>query len=211
MIESQVPTEGVENEEGRIQTFLIFSLGGGIYGITIDIIREIVSIRKTIPIPHAPSFLTGIFHLRDEIVHVIDIYRIITLKQDDTAKPKLLIIYPDITDGICYGISVDEVYGVAWVPTRKITIINDQSGRVDKNFMFGTFFVSLENIRRTDKRKKKDRFLEDDEVIWVDLEEMLLEITRNEEGESTLIFRLIALFDPEQILSGAYVPQQIQR
>ncbi len=192
-------------EDGReTQTFLVFSLGGGIYGITIDILREIVSERQTISIPHAPSFMTGIFHLRDEIVHVIDIYRIITLTKNDQAKPKFLIIYPAITDGICYGISVDEVFGVLKVPNPRITLIDDQKGRVDRNFMLGTFFVSIEEIKRTEKKIRQQSA--EDQVIWVDLKEMLLDITRNDEGESKLIFRLIALFDPEQILSGTYIP-----
>lgn len=199
--------KGMEQEGREIEAFLVFSLGGGTYAITIDILREIVSERLTIPIPHAPSFMTGIFHLRDEIVHVIDIYRIITLTKDEFAKPKFLIIYPAITDGICYGICVDEVYGIVRVPRSKITMIDDRNGRVDKNFMFGTFCVSIEDIKRTEKKRRSQSA--DDQVIWVDLKEMLLDITNNEEGESKLIFRLIALFDPEQILSGKYIPSQV--
>jgi len=196
----------MEQEGKEIEAFLIFSIGGGTYAITIDILREIVSERQTIPIPHAPSFMTGIFHLRDEIVHVIDIYRIITLTKDELAKPKFLIIYPAITDGICYGICVDEVFGIVRVPRSKITMIDDRNGRVDKNYMFGTFYVSIEDIKRTEKKRRSQSA--DDQVIWIDLKEMLLDITNNEEGESKLIFRLIALFDPEQILSGNYIPSQ---
>lgn len=58
---------------GSVRQFLMFTLGGEIYGVGIHAIREIIEYPGVTTIPLAPAFLRGVINLRGAVVPVLDL------------------------------------------------------------------------------------------------------------------------------------------
>ena len=52
--------------------YLSFQLGEEMYGISVNHIREIISIQQITPVPHKPDYVKGIMNLRGKVIPVMD-------------------------------------------------------------------------------------------------------------------------------------------
>lgn len=185
---------------------LLFSLGDGIYAAHVSFIREIVADRPKIPLPNAPDYIPGIFHLRDEVIKVIDIRLIIPLSAGGLKK-KVIVFIPDSGSSTRFGIVVDEVFGIMEVPVNQITSLDLAGGRVQNNFMFGFFSFSLDGFLQQSGR----HFVSgSDEVVWIDFEDIIRTIT-DENRADDIVFRLTALFNPDYLLSGEWKTKKAEK
>ncbi|MCK4458894.1 MAG: chemotaxis protein CheW, partial [Methanosarcinales archaeon] len=46
---------------------VVFTLADGLYGVRVDQVREITSMRDTTPVPNAPYFVDGVTNLRGQV------------------------------------------------------------------------------------------------------------------------------------------------
>ena len=53
--------------------YLLFGVGGRLYGCEIDAVREIVPFRRCTRLPDAPRFVCGLINLRGTVVTVLDL------------------------------------------------------------------------------------------------------------------------------------------
>ena len=58
-----------------------FQLGEELYGINIMDVKEIVRVQSVRAIPNAPTYVEGIFHLRSEIIPIINLHKRFHLKK----------------------------------------------------------------------------------------------------------------------------------
>jgi purine-binding chemotaxis protein CheW len=89
-----------------------FYVGGGLYGIDIMRIKEVIQstpypIR---PVPHAPDIIEGVITLRGVVIPVIDLRKRFNVPIDEEAIPfnKLIIVS---VKGRIVGLKVDKVLG----------------------------------------------------------------------------------------------------
>jgi len=59
--------------ENQLQ-LVTFKLGNETYGIDIMDVKEIQRLQETRPIPNAPSYVEGIFKLRNDIIPVVNLH-----------------------------------------------------------------------------------------------------------------------------------------
>jgi purine-binding chemotaxis protein CheW len=62
-----------EPEESRTQLATAFFLRDALCALDASLVEEVVRLRHTTPVPHAPKYLRGVMNLRGKIVSVIDL------------------------------------------------------------------------------------------------------------------------------------------
>jgi len=180
----------------QLHRLLLFSLGEGTYAADVSYIREIVQDQQKIPLPNAPEYIPGIFNLRSDVVKVIDIRLIIPLSGGGVKK-KIIVFVPENGSSTRFGMVVDEVYGIMEITADRVSLLDRTSTNIQNNFMIGFFTFSLEGFLNQSSRKYTAG---DDEVVWIDFEDMIHTIT-DEEKAQDIVFRLTALFNPQYLFS----------
>ena len=107
------------NEQLQLVTF---QLGDKFYGIDIMDVKEIQRMQETRAIPNAPSFVEGIFKLRNDIIPVINLHRRFHIKKTAVDEEDELlsgIIILDM-DGMRLGIIIDKVSRVISVEEGQV-------------------------------------------------------------------------------------------
>ena len=99
-----------------------FQLGEELYGINIMDVKEIVRVQNVRTIPNAPSYVEGIFHLRSEIIPVINLHKRFHLKKMVISEEDELLsgfVILDI-DGMKLGIIIDKVSRVVTIEKEDV-------------------------------------------------------------------------------------------
>jgi purine-binding chemotaxis protein CheW len=86
-------------------------LGGGLYGIPIRHILEIVGGAHTQQVPLAPGFVGGLMHYRGDVLTTVCLRRVLGMPLNEEAQDLLVIENPDG----CFGLLVDRVMEVRTV------------------------------------------------------------------------------------------------
>lgn len=77
----------------RLEKLLVFAVGRRRYAIPIHDISQIIEEQSVTPVPHAPTFLLGIFSLRGRIVSVLDAALRLGLPSEGEAQaPKVVVL-----------------------------------------------------------------------------------------------------------------------
>lgn len=82
-----------------------FGLGGALCALDTALVEEVVRLRRTTPVPHAPAYVLGVMNLRGKIVTVIDLGRKLELAATQTGEESRLYIVRE-RDGLV-GLLVD--------------------------------------------------------------------------------------------------------
>lgn len=135
-------------EPGALLQLLSFELGGALYGIPVERIREIVRIRPMTPVPRLPDPIRGIISLRGEIVQVIDLRRRLKLGASEPSRKGRIIVIQDGNARVA-GMLVDAVREVLRVPEESLRPAPPgESGTVEALCVDGDRFVSLLDLDR---------------------------------------------------------------
>lgn len=76
----------------RAGQFLTFTLNQQIFGISIDVVREINQLPEITPVPNAPHCVAGVINLRDKVVPVLDLRRKFNLPLIDYTRDTCVIV-----------------------------------------------------------------------------------------------------------------------
>ena len=99
-----------------------FQLGEELYGINIMDVKEIVRVQDVRSIPNAPTYVEGIFHLRSEIIPIINLHKRFHLKKVAVTEEDELLsgfVILDI-DGMKLGVIIDKVSRVVTIEREEI-------------------------------------------------------------------------------------------
>ncbi|HWQ67690.1 MAG TPA: chemotaxis protein CheW [Methanospirillum sp.] len=192
-----------QGSSDQLHRLLLFSLGEGVYAAHVSFIREIVLDQHKIPLPNAPAYIPGIINIRSEVVKVIDIRLIIPLPGGE-ARKKIIVFVPQTSDSTRFGMVVDEVYGIMEVPDPVISRLDRTMNQIQNNFMLGFLKFSLTGFLEQTSRKYVPG---DDEVVWIDFEDMIDTIIDTERSQD-ILFRLTALFNPQYLFSEEWRTNQ---
>ena len=99
-----------------------FQLGEELYGINIMDVKEIVRVQAIRGIPNAPVYVEGIFHLRSEIIPIINLHKRFHIKKLKSSEEDELLsgfVILDI-DGMKLGIIIDRISRVITIEKEDI-------------------------------------------------------------------------------------------
>lgn len=95
-----------------------FALGSETYGVDIAAVREIIPIRKIVPVPRAPDFVEGIINLRGRVIPVLDLREQFGFQKVQGDPNQRIVLAED--NGESIGVIVDSVSAVMRVPEEEI-------------------------------------------------------------------------------------------
>lgn len=148
----------IDHDELKLAGFFV---GGGLYGIDIMRIKEVIQARPypVRPVPHAPPIVEGVIQLRGVVIPVIDLReRFGTVPDPELRRVNKLIIVS--VRGRIVGLRVDRILGELRVPAGALrpapSMLRGTEGREtdDQDFFSGVcrvgndmvFVVNLETI-----------------------------------------------------------------
>jgi purine-binding chemotaxis protein CheW len=86
-------------------------LGGGLYGIPIRHILEIVGGARTQQVPLAPEFVGGLVHYRGDVLTTVNMRHVLGMPAGEGGQDLLVVEHPDGS----FGLLVDQVLEVRTV------------------------------------------------------------------------------------------------
>jgi purine-binding chemotaxis protein CheW len=104
------------------QQLVTFQLGEELYGVNIMDVKEIVRVQAIRAIPNAPAYVEGIFHLRSEIIPIINLHKrfhirkLVTSEEDELLSGFVIL---DI-DGMKLGIIIDRISRVVTIEKEEV-------------------------------------------------------------------------------------------
>ena len=79
-------------QTGASSKFLTFELAGGVYGIPILIVREIMAMQPVTPLPRMPMAIEGVINLRGKIIPVLDLRKSLGLEAAEHDRSTCVIV-----------------------------------------------------------------------------------------------------------------------
>jgi purine-binding chemotaxis protein CheW len=125
-------------KDGAAETVEVCSirLGGGLYGLPISHILEIVGDTKPETVPLAPSFVGGLVHYRGEVLTTVCARQLLGMPQLEDKAPDLLVV--ESANG-CFGLIVDSVREVLTVSQEDFEPNPSTITERSKGFFAGTY------------------------------------------------------------------------
>ncbi|MCB2306208.1 chemotaxis protein CheW [Clostridium estertheticum] len=98
------------------EQIIIFNIGLGEYGFNINYVKEIIRLPAIMKVPNTPSFIEGVFSIRNQIISVVNLGKLLGMdfKQPDE-NSRVVIIN---NGSFSFGVIVDKVSHVMVVANR---------------------------------------------------------------------------------------------
>jgi len=111
-----------ERNMSESNQLVTFQLGEELYGVNIMDVKEIVRVQDVRAIPNAPMYVEGIFHLRSEIIPIINLHKRFHLKKAAISEEdELLTAFIILNiDGMKLGIIIDKVSRVVTIEKEEV-------------------------------------------------------------------------------------------
>ncbi len=79
-------------KDGKSGLFLIFHLNDRLYGMSVNMVREIIPMVEITPVPNAPAAVKGIINLRGVIVPIVDLRRKLKLAERSADEHTCIVV-----------------------------------------------------------------------------------------------------------------------
>lgn len=119
-----------------LNRFIEFSLGSEDYAIPLLMVREVISVPETTPIPKSPSHFLGIMNLRGQVISVVDLRK--KMKVEPAKNIEEAVIIVDI-GGLNIGVVVDSINKVLAFSANEVSEIPEVEQQVNANYIVGVY------------------------------------------------------------------------
>lgn len=120
----------------NLNRYLEFCLGTEEYAIPLLMVREVISVPETTPIPKSPAHFLGIMNLRGQVISVVDMRK--KLKIDAKSDLEEAVVIVDI-GGINIGVVVDSINKVLAIAEDEICEMPEVEHQVNTQYILGVF------------------------------------------------------------------------
>lgn len=125
-----------QSNKNEINRFIEFGLGKENYAVSLLMVREVISIPETTPIPTSPSHFLGIINLRGQIISVIDLRK--KLKIEANSDKEEVVIIVDV-GGENVGVVVDSINKVLAFSSDDVSEMPAVDAQINTRFIFGVY------------------------------------------------------------------------
>lgn len=129
--------EDQSEETGQIDRFLEFSLGQEDYAIPLLMVKEVISIPETTPIPKAPKHFIGLMNLRGQVISIVDLRNKLSIKPKEEVADSAVIIVD--FQGINIGVIVDSINRVLAFSIGDIQEMPEVNSQVKSDYIRGVY------------------------------------------------------------------------
>ena len=124
-------------DSGDKDRFIEFSLGDEDYAIPLLMVREVISIPETTPIPKSPKHFIGLMNLRGQVISIVDLRTKLTISPNVNESESAVIIV-DFND-VNIGIVVDSINKVLSFNTNEIQEMPEVQSQVKSDYILGVY------------------------------------------------------------------------
>ena len=138
---------------------LRFTLGTALYGVPIELVREILQVSAMTAVPMMPSFVRGVMNLRGSVVPVFDLGLRVGLAPTPIGRRTCVVILeaPNADGGTqCHGVLVDAVHEVLDIATRDVEPVPALGTRAAPQFISGVARVLNQSLELVDVERVFD-------------------------------------------------------
>jgi purine-binding chemotaxis protein CheW len=119
-----------------LNRYLEFCLGAEEYAIPLLMVREVISVPETTPIPKSPSHFMGIMNLRGQVISVVDMRKKLNIVANHNPEEAVIIV--DV-NGINIGVVVDSINKVLAFAEEEISIMPEVEHQVNTKYILGIY------------------------------------------------------------------------
>jgi purine-binding chemotaxis protein CheW len=120
----------------NLNRYLEFCLGAEEYAIPLLMVREVISVPETTPIPKSPAHFLGIMNLRGQVISVVDMRK--KLKIEAKADVEEAVIIVDI-GGLNIGVVVDSINKVLAIAEDEVCEMPEVEHQINTQYIHGVF------------------------------------------------------------------------
>ena len=88
---------------------LLFNLGRYKFACPVDKVREVINLQEITPTVEKDPNVEGVIDIRDEVIPIIDLRKLVGLKNLEVDEETRIIVFEDERRGIVIGLIVDSV------------------------------------------------------------------------------------------------------
>ena len=125
-----------KNSASELNRFIEFSLANEDYAIPLLMVREVISVPDTTPIPKSPPHFLGIMNLRGQVISVVDLRK--KLKVEARQDKEEAVIIVDI-GGMNIGVVVDSINKVLAFSSDEVSDMPEIENQINTHFIFGVY------------------------------------------------------------------------
>lgn len=128
--------KAIKNNEGK---YLMFTLAGEEYGVSILKIKEIIGMMPITSVPQTPEFVKGVINLRGRVIPVVDLrLRFLMDSTDHTDRTCIIVVETGGDVGtVQMGIVVDSVSEVLTIKGNDIEEAPKFGAKLDTEYILG--------------------------------------------------------------------------
>jgi purine-binding chemotaxis protein CheW len=119
-----------------LSRFIEFSLGKEDYAIPLLMVREVISVPDTTPIPKSPSHFLGIMNLRGQVISVVDLRKKLKIEVKQNTEEAVIIV--DI-GGLNIGVVVDSINKVLAFSSEDVSEMPEVESQINTQYIYGVF------------------------------------------------------------------------
>lgn len=147
---------GQVKEDQDLNRYLLFTLGGEIYGTPLMAVREVCEFQKAKPIPHTVNSFIGVINIRGEIVGVVDLRLRLNYPAKDSKVIAMMVFN---TEEGALGAVADTLEGVAKINSQDIDPKPRIDSRIPTKYILGvgkhrSNLVTLIDLREVLEREE---------------------------------------------------------
>ena len=126
----------MKKSNAELNRFIEFSLGHEDYAIPLLMVREVISVPDTTPIPKSPSHFLGIMNLRGQVISVVDLRKKLKIEAKQDKEEAVIIV--DI-GGMNIGVVVDSINKVLAFSSDDVSEMPEVENQINTQYIFGVF------------------------------------------------------------------------
>lgn len=126
----------MKRANAELSRFIEFSLGKENYAVSLLMVREVISVPDTTPIPKSPSHFLGIMNLRGQVISVVDLRKKLKIEAKQDKEEAVIIV--DI-GGMNIGVVVDSINKVLAFSSEEVSEMPAIESQINTHFIFGVY------------------------------------------------------------------------
>ncbi|TMU87974.1 chemotaxis protein CheV [Bacillus sp. BHET2] len=108
-------TNGILLESGTNELEIVeFEVQNNKFGINVIKVKEIIQPKTVIPIPHSHPHVKGLIQLRGEVLPVVDMARVLGVKEEETSTSKYIVAEFNQQKVIFHVHNVTQIHRISW-------------------------------------------------------------------------------------------------